>query len=223
MFKRDDRDPSHPNRYPPSVRKKRKMARPITKWRPNGAHAEALRRAACVKTEVDPETRRLVNHHGTLRREHHLTIDLYAKVINMVRANTPITISARACGLTTHAIAQYARLAEDPEAHPFYALFQKDLAQAVADVADQNFRKMEEIGDRTNDWRPFHERLKIMDPDLRPDTKLIVESHVANHINILFAAIEREIPSEHFQRILEIAATLGPGTGTTSGSSGRRG
>jgi hypothetical protein len=135
----------------------------------------------------------------------------------------PPGLAAKAAGLTEHALVQWQRLSEDDHAHPLYELFQRDLNEAIFDAARHSFDKIEEIGERTGDWQALHARVKCLDPALRPDQKVIVETQVHQHLSIFLSAVEREFPVEIVNRLLEIAASLGSGTGALVGPSGRSG
>jgi hypothetical protein len=166
-----------------------------------------LTRAAILDVDVAPLAR--ANHHGTLQLRHQLT---RAKANAVLKAIQDWQVPEQACrsnGITKELLAKYRRLADDPEAHPIYGVFIESYDQIIGERQAMIVRQGNDVASVAKDtgWNKF--LLAAYSPEFRQKVQVEVEGRVSMMMEEFLEACRAELPSEVYQRVLEIAVSQG--------------
>lgn len=164
-------------------------------------------RAAVLDVDVAPMAR--ANHHGTLQVRHQLT---RAKANAVLTAIENWQVPEQACrsnGITKELLGKYRRLADDRDAHPLYGVFIEAYDKLIGERQALIVRQGNDVASVAKDtgWNKF--LLQAYSPEFRQKVQVEVEGRVSMAMEEFLEACRVELPSEVYQRVLEIAVSQG--------------
>ena len=158
------------------------------------------------------------NHHGHLAARNQLTSQKFKAVIALLQhKKLQPELALRVSGISKQLMGTYAKLADDDSAHPIYRYFVEDFAKIAGEVVAELRAKGEALANASQDSRWYMWELERYAPEMRPKMQVEIDIQVRVQVEVLLDALERALPPESYQVVLEVASTLGGGKGPSRG------
>lgn len=154
-----------------------------------------------------------------------LTPELQVKVIEGIELGMPLEQAALAVGISEPTIHRWISEGEtDEQYREFREAVRAARAKRMKDLLDHVWRSMKDLRSgptlQRGDWKAAWKMLETLEPK---DFGLKVRIHVTEELTELLKELERVLPAEWFDKVLEVCAALGSGSmvvGAPSGSQG---
>lgn len=153
------------------------------------------------------------NHHGFLPQHQWLTPRKYRILIKWLKNGHFLHTATARVGISRDTTDKWLRLARDPDAHPIYRYFVRDVEVAEARYRDDRLKAIK--SGEALDWRAAAWQLGVRFPEQYAEkVRIQVENQVQQNLIAVLNVCEQVLPSEYYDKVLEGISNLRSGAAT---------
>lgn len=142
------------------------------------------------------------NHHGYLPQHQWLTPRKYKILVRWIRNGHFLHTACARVGISRENCDKWLKLARDPDAHPIYRYFVRDVEKAEARYRDDRLQAIK--GGEALDWRAAAWQLGVRFPEQYAEkVRIQVDNLVQQNVNAVLNACERVLSPEDYDKVLE--------------------